>query len=378
METNLIDTRAPVSWLLVAAFLISPCLVRAEESTEDQAVAYHQRGIELYRAESYAEAIAQFLRAQELAPAPSNLLNISRCYERLGDTARAIEYLERYLEDPALEPERRERRLQDLERLRGSVSQEGRVEIVTTPPGAQIFVDGRPQEAEVVTPATLRLSPGEHMIEVRLEGMEPVRREVEVEASGAVQLVIDMSSGSDTQEGPEGPGDGAAAPRLTWTAFGQIGLGGSIALVETSLGSAFLVGFDVGAGLNLGRMRVASRGVEVRPVRLEGMLGLYYQPAKGHLLQALFTGRLGIALGPLPIRVEGEIGVGLCYVSPTESGRSPDYSLAVVPAISVSWQVLRWLEVTLRPARIEILGLANDEVAFSLRLSMDASVRFRY
>lgn len=373
----MIDRTLMISWLL-ALLVTSATPAWAEEGTGGEAATFHQRGIELYRAESYAEAIAQFLRAQELAPAPSNLFNISRCYERLGDTARAIEYLEQYIADPALAPDRRERGQEELDRLRGPVAETGEVGIVTTPPGAQVLVDGRPQAAEVVTPTTLELAPGQYMIEVRIEGLEPVRREVQVAPGGNVQLVLDFATGEGSTSGSEDGESGGTAPRLTWTAFGQIGLGGSIALYQTALGSAFMVGFDVGAGLNLGRMQMAARGVEMRPIRLEAMLGVYYEPVKGHLLEALFTGRLGVALGALPIRIEGELGIGLCYVS-HESGRdAADYSLVLVPAVSVSWQVLRWLEVALRPARIELLGLANDNVDFSLRLSMDVLVRFRY
>jgi len=118
---------------------------------------------------------------------------------------------------------------------------------------------------------------------------------------------------------------------------------------------------------------------------------VYYQPVGGddhaHLVEALFTGRLSVALGDLPVRLEGEVAIGLGYVD-LRGAAWPCYNLVVIPAVAVSWQPLPWLEVALRPVRLELLGLAgtypplnSNHVPtenFALRLSLDAVVRFRY
>lgn len=373
--------------LAAALAAAGPRVARAEESAAARAATIHREGIELYQAGDYAGAAERFLRAQELAPAPSNLFNLARCYEQLGDVERAIEVLEVYVADPALEPERRARGQQELARLTRS---EGQVEVTTAPPGAELFVDGRPQGPESLTPATLRLPPGEHIIEARLAGHEPVRQEVTVAPGGRTRLDLDLGSGTATVEGGEEEEEGS---RVAWTAVGQLGLGASLALINRTLTHSFIVGFDVGAGLNLGRPRRAARDVVVRPVRLEAMLGVSYL-AVNHgndvLLEAIFTGRLGIALGRLPVRIEGEIALGLGYSQFTfiPSGGSEEttedyYGLVLIPAVSLAWQPLRWLEVAIRPLRLELFGLAGDypqgeDTGFALRYSLDVQVRFRY
>jgi len=240
--------------LLLAFGLVfsSPTSARAQEDTETQAVAFHQQGLELYEAGDYAGAVEQFLHAQELVPAPSNVFNLSRCYEQLGDVPRAMELLEQYVADPSLEPERRARGQQELARL---MRAGGEVEVTTEPPGAQLLVDGRPQDPAVLSPATLHLAPGDHLIEAQLEGHEPVRQEVTITPAGRTRLALDLGAGTAVEQ----PGD---ERRVTWTALGQIALGASLALMDEGLNHSFAAGFDVGAGLNLGRHRHAPRGVE--------------------------------------------------------------------------------------------------------------------
>jgi tetratricopeptide (TPR) repeat protein len=303
--------------LALALLLALPATTRGEQDAGEQAAALHRRGLELYEAGGYAEAIEQFRQAQALAPAPSNLFNIARCYERLGDLPGAIEHIEQYLADPALDAQRRTRGEQELARLRAATSA-----------GAPPEDEGPPPD-DTAEPSTTEPEPA------------PVRR-------------------------------------LTWTAVGELAAGVAIPLVYDALGTAPAIGLSLGGGLNLGSPRQASRGVEVRPVRLEGLVGVVYEPMAEHVVEVLATGRLGVALGPLPVRVEGELALGLgTWLTNTEA-QEHVLGLALIPAVGVSWQVLRWLELALRPFRLELLGLASDDVDLVVRLSMDVQVRFRY
>ncbi len=62
----------------------------------------------------------------------------------------------------------------------------GQVQVLSTPPGASILVDGQPRTES--TPATLELPAGKHVIAVVKEGYRRDEQEVEVKDSAFVRL----------------------------------------------------------------------------------------------------------------------------------------------------------------------------------------------
>jgi hypothetical protein len=56
----------------------------------------------------------------------------------------------------------------------------------SNPPGAEVYVDGRP--TGLVTPARVRLEPGQHAVKLMLAGHEAVRRVIEAQADKIVRL----------------------------------------------------------------------------------------------------------------------------------------------------------------------------------------------
>jgi hypothetical protein len=64
----------------------------------------------------------------------------------------------------------------------------GAFEIISTPPGAALFVDGEPQG---VTPAQLPLTPGAHKLVVAGEGQMLLKRDVEVKPGARLELTLD-------------------------------------------------------------------------------------------------------------------------------------------------------------------------------------------
>ncbi len=379
MDTSWIELWARLAILLVAIVCGSAIAAAQGADPSAEAAREHDRGLVLYRSGDFSGAAQAFEAAQALAPAPSNLFNLSRCYERTGDIARAVATLEQYVASDVPE-ERLARGRAELERLRaagavsaGAADAEEIVEIalVSDPPGAAVFVDGRPLEG-VVTSATLRLEPGVHMIEVRLEGHESVRQEVIAEAgrSQVVQLTLipGEPSGHELLM--------ADAPRLAWTGAVQVNAGAAFPLAGAdALGVAALLGLELSAGLRLGRPQLL-RGRPWRPVRLELILGVVGEVGGSFpLLEATGGGRLSVALGALPIRVEGELSLGFTLVAEESV---PVFGFALIPGFSVVYQALHWLEIALRPARLELLWL-GDAISpeLEVRWGLDVLVRFR-
>ncbi len=99
--------------LSLLAICASP-VAFAESSNElvNDASRHHEHGLELFQAENYEGAAMEFQRAQALSPTPANLINLARCYERLGQLEEAIRLINLYLNESSLSSERRERAYQ--------------------------------------------------------------------------------------------------------------------------------------------------------------------------------------------------------------------------------------------------------------------------
>lgn len=91
---------------------------RAQQSPDMEAAAqHHEQGISHFQANRYQEAIRAFEAAERLAHSRANLMNLARCHQQLGDNSRAVRYLDRYLAEPGLPADARQR----AEQLRGEL-----------------------------------------------------------------------------------------------------------------------------------------------------------------------------------------------------------------------------------------------------------------
>jgi tetratricopeptide (TPR) repeat protein len=111
--------------LLAAALalaLLGPATLVAAEARAgaaelSEARVRFERGLTAYRAGELKQALADFVRAYELAPSPELEFNLARVYERMGEAEPAIRHYRSYLASDALSPRERaqiEARIQDL------------------------------------------------------------------------------------------------------------------------------------------------------------------------------------------------------------------------------------------------------------------------
>jgi tetratricopeptide (TPR) repeat protein len=89
--------------------LTVPSSVWAQDAVARQAEEHHQRGLQLFRSASYREAAAEFAQADQLVHSRTNVMNLARCYQELGETQRALTYIDQYLREPDLPTESRAR-----------------------------------------------------------------------------------------------------------------------------------------------------------------------------------------------------------------------------------------------------------------------------
>lgn len=123
----------------------------------------YAQGVEFYRRQRYAEAVAEFTEAYSRWTNPTILFSLGQAYEGLGEINRAIETYRRYLDTTPADDARRsavEATITQLERQLAIVHVQCNVL-------ATLYVDG---ELAGEAPGDARISTGRHELEVRAEG----------------------------------------------------------------------------------------------------------------------------------------------------------------------------------------------------------------
>lgn len=165
---------------VVATSLLSgPAAARRQ--ADNPAAAAFKRGKELFKQLDYRAAVEAFEESYRAWPHFQTLCELARSQERLNDLVKAVETYGRCLDEGAGQT-RKAKRLQEVR-----TALEARITTVTVnSPGAGgiVHLDGVPLGP---APQEVRLSPGEHVIEVRRQGARPGH--VTVDARGGARAV---------------------------------------------------------------------------------------------------------------------------------------------------------------------------------------------
>jgi Tetratricopeptide repeat len=174
------DARAPAR----------PAKARPKNPKQKEADQRFKRGVALFNDTKYAEALAEFERAYEIAPHPLVLYNIASCHRQMSHYAEAVNYYRRFLaEGKGVVPAARLTAAQS--ELDATLLLIARVTVTVSPAldGTQLLLDGVPLDTSAMP---LILPPGEHRLIARTPGRPDAERTVRV-ASGdevAVELVL--------------------------------------------------------------------------------------------------------------------------------------------------------------------------------------------
>jgi hypothetical protein len=129
-----------------------------------------------YKAGDFTGALADFKAANEIKGTPQAERYIGLCEDSLGHYRAAAEYYEMFLghvpDKMSAQGDEIRKRLSDIKAL------PGKVHVESTPPGASVTVDGKPQSGP--TPVDVNLSPGSHAVKLAAPGRLPAEKQVEV------------------------------------------------------------------------------------------------------------------------------------------------------------------------------------------------------
>lgn len=148
-----------------------------------------QNGVHSFGEGRYSDALAYFRAARSLGGPASELWNVARCLEHMGDPEGAARTLDEYLAQRDVLPADRAEAQREAQAIRTHTSV---LTVTTTPTGATVTVDGQP--AFGPTPASTEIRPGAHIIEVRRAGYALRTLPIEARFGRAVIVALDLEA----------------------------------------------------------------------------------------------------------------------------------------------------------------------------------------
>jgi hypothetical protein len=261
---------AGVAGLLCAA---APRASAQSEGDKKQAMALQSEGLRLMQKGDNQGAVAKFEEAFRLVASPKILFNMGKAHLALGDEAKALEELERFLDEAPFAPkESRDEARKHVEGLRPKLAY---IEVQTDDVGSTVSVDGRVLGSAPL-PRPVVVTPGTHELRVEKTDMVTDVRQVSPIAGQKVRVAIKLTSvaarvaaptavtplpmasagGAQVPPAPA-PAPGAPAPAAGVTATpapssGNGGDGGArLRILGIGLGAAGVVSVAVGIGFGL-------------------------------------------------------------------------------------------------------------------------------
>lgn len=150
----------------------------------EEAELHFRLGVNAYSARDFTSALDHLMTSHRLAPNRNTAFNIGRCYSELQRPAQAWRYFHIAVEGET-RPQLREPVIEAMSQLEPQIA---RVEVISEPAGATVYVERRDLGSRGTTPVTLALEPGEHTLILDLQGHTPeeIRRTFEQDALSQV------------------------------------------------------------------------------------------------------------------------------------------------------------------------------------------------
>jgi hypothetical protein len=184
MAGSLTLAQAPMAWAQ------TPATKPAATSKSDLAAAkkHYGDGEKKYKAGDYAGALEDFKQANEIKSTPHAERYLGLCEDNLGHYQAALDWYDKFL---AHVPDKLASQGDDLRKREAEIKAlPGKVHVDSTPAGAAVTIDDKPQSGP--TPLDVDLAPGAHVIKVTAPGHLPGSKPVDVSFASTQSVSLDL------------------------------------------------------------------------------------------------------------------------------------------------------------------------------------------
>ncbi|MEE2789825.1 MAG: PEGA domain-containing protein [Myxococcota bacterium] len=161
------------------------------QSPKQQAKALFMEGRSFFKQGEYAKALNAFVQANQLKPHPVMLTNIAKVYEAMEDLPKALEFYRRY---EATKPKNVDQTRAKIARLTATIASWPSLNLTTSPAGAAVRIGNEQAPVRGVTPLTVRLAPGRHVLVMSKSGFETKTLPIMFKANTHRPMRITLSS----------------------------------------------------------------------------------------------------------------------------------------------------------------------------------------
>ena len=226
--------------LMVVMALAAPAFAQdSDRETAEKVLLIVKNANDEFDRGEYDDALRLYQEAYDLYPEAVLLYRIGVAAEKTGDTRRAVEAYEAYVDASAEDDPTARKLAEEIPKLRATLPP--RVTVETTPAGAGVYLDSLDSEPLGVTPGTFELPGNEVELIVRLEGYSVERRELSLENGEEETVTLELEelqrlATTDPEEPP--PTDDTDSLNLAIWGWAATGLG--VALLGTGATFAIL------------------------------------------------------------------------------------------------------------------------------------------
>lgn len=216
--------------LLIMCSAVNAAAAGPEAASE--AATHFNRAVQLYREGNLDAALAEFTRANELAPNYRLLYNMAQVQAERHDYVRALELMQAYLQQGGAEipAARRAEVEQEQARLRERVAL---LWVTADAPGAKLFINEEPV-ATLPLQALVPLNPGLIRVRVEADGRKPYIGDLTVAGGDRPRLEVALEVQPTVATAPREPEIDYTPVWISGVAAGALGIGALTFALVTS------------------------------------------------------------------------------------------------------------------------------------------------